>query len=260
MDQTMKKSWSVIAALAFVLLTNSPIFAQPPTATFYLNSAGSGLNLGGVYTSPYTGQINGGSTIPVICDDFHDDSYVPELWTAYVTPLTNVLGESSTDSYLRWMSGWSGSGSMANPLPLNQQQAYGAAAILAIDILNSSGLSQEEYSFAMWELFDPTQASAALPSQYQPTVAGMLSTAVGIATGGSLNSSLNGYNVTIYSYDAAANPLGPVGCGGHCPPPPQEFITVSMAEPSFPAVLGLDLLAVAGLVLVVRRRLASAVN
>jgi len=254
----------IIVALSVTFLASISLSAQPPTANFYLNGVGSGANLGGVYTSPYAGQINGASTIPVICDDFQDDSFVPEQWTAYVTSLSTILTESSTDTYLKWNSGWDGTGAMAlPPTELTQTQAYGAAAVLAYNILNSTGLAQEEYSYAMWELFDPTQASSALPAEDQSTVASYVQTAVGIATGGNLNSYLSSHDVsgvTFYSYDATDNPLGPVGCGGHCPPPPQEFVTVSMAEPSYPAILGLDLLAVAGLILFVRRKLASPVN
>ena len=42
---------------------------------------------------------------------------------------------------------------------LSQTQAYTVAAVLAVDILQNSGplqqTAQEDYSFAMWGLFDP---------------------------------------------------------------------------------------------------------
>jgi hypothetical protein len=245
----MQKSWYLVGAA--MLLATCPLLASPPTVTFNLTGVGSGANLGGVYTSPYSGNINGASTIPVICDDFADDSYVPESWTAYVTQLSSILSETSTDSTLKWASGWNGTGPMS-PQELTQVQAYGAAALLAIDILTSSGLTQEEYSYAMWELFDPIDASAALPSADQSTVQSFVQTAVSEATGGNLSAYLNGATVTIYSYDTGAQ-------GGGCPgtgcPQPQEFITVSMAEPPSSALLGFDLLAVGGLIFISRRRL-----
>jgi hypothetical protein len=251
--------WCAVAALSIVLLVSGPLFAQS-TATFLLNSAGSGSNLGGVYTSPYTGEINGGTTIPVICDDFADDSYVPEQWAAYVTALSSVIsGTDANTSELNWQ----------NSAPtidgtLSQVQAYSAAALLSIGILTSTGNAQEEYSFALWDLFD-SQAFTTLNTDYgagngyEAAAQSFLNTAVGEATsgivnGGGLNSYLNNYNVTIYSYDASANPAGPVGCGGHCSSPPQEFIAVSMAEPSSLAMLVVYLLVGGGSLLFFCRR------
>ena len=238
--------------------------SPPPNVTFNLTGVGVGNVLGGVYTSPYAGNINGGSTVSVICDDYADESFLPESWTAYMTQLSQVLGETSTDTYLKWTTGWNGTGSMAAPLELDQIQAYSAAAILAIDVLSSSGVTQEEYSYAMWELFDPTDASAALNGTGdQSTVAGMVQAAAsdavnGTINGGSLATYLSNYNVTIYSYDTQlSNAHG--ACSPNCPPP-QEFITVSMAEPSSPALLFFDLLGVAGLVFFVRRRFVVSRN
>jgi hypothetical protein len=55
---------------------------------------------------------------------------------------------------------------------------------------------------------------------------------------------------TIYSYET-----GTSSCSGvPCPTAqPQEFITVNMAEPPSPALLGMDLLGLAGLILIARR-------
>src|ERR1700691_3630868 len=80
MRQAMHKSWYVIVALA--LLATTALLAQEPV-TFNLNSLGSGSTLASAYTSPYTGSINGGPTIDVICDDFADNTFDPEEWTAY---------------------------------------------------------------------------------------------------------------------------------------------------------------------------------
>ena len=153
----MQKSSHLLVVISALLVLAGALSAAPPTATFLLNSAGSGANLAGVYTSPYTGQINGGPTIPVICDDFADDSYVPEQWTAYQTALSSVVS-GTPDTYLRWLN-TAGATVTINGSTLNQAQAYAVAAVLAFDILQSSGVAQEDYSFAMWELFDPTQAS-----------------------------------------------------------------------------------------------------
>jgi len=248
-----------------MLLATGPLAALPPTAAFALNSAGSGANLAGVYTSPYTGTINGGPTINVICDDFADNSYVPESWTAYVTPLSS-LTPGTADGTLRWLN-TPGSTISLDGHTLNQAQAYAVAAVLAVDILQSPTGSQlqEDYSFAMWGLFDPTGTLADPGAFTQLINYGDLGDLVNATN--ELNAAVtyvfNSSNaaavaadvnaVTIYSFDPVSAP----SCGGSaCPTaPPQEFITVNMVEPPSPALLGFDLLAVAGLIVFVRRRL-----
>jgi len=278
MKYTMQKSWYlIVAALFFALLTTGPLAAQ--TATFNLTSSGSGEIVWGssygIYTSPYSGDVNGGSTIPVICDDFADNSYVPESWTAYVTQASS-LTSGTTDTNLKW-SGAAVGGTQLNSgtaYSLNQDQAYTVAAVLAVDILDNQGpanvLAEQEYSFAMWALFDPGAAlndqtgalgwlnSNGYPSTtvggfYQQVVTDLnnaASYALKPANANPVQADVNA--VTIYSYDSAAGvPTG--ACGGPCPAP-QEFLTVNMAEPPSSGLLALDLLGVAGLILFVRRR------
>jgi hypothetical protein len=255
----MQKSWYAVgAALALVLLATSPLAAQTPVA-FDLNTPGSGANLAGVYTSPYTATISGGPTVPVICDDFADESYVPEDWMAYVTSLSS-LTPTGTDSVLKW------DGAVSAP-SLLQTAAYEVAAILSIDILAAptGSQAQEDYSYALWGLFDPTGTSSdpgafTQLANYGDTTDESnaktdLATAIGDVTGNSVNGQsvsayLSKYDVTIYSYDST---FGVTGCGG-CSGPPQEFITVTaVAEPSAPALLGVDLLGLVGLIFIARR-------
>jgi len=265
----------IVAALALVLLTTNPL-AATPTVTFDLNSPGSGANLAGVYTSPYTGTVNGGPTIPVICDDFADESYVPETWTAYVTSGSSVssLTPGTAGDQLNWLNN-AGSTITVNGTTLNQAQAYAVAAVLAVDIMQSSGAAQEYYSYAMWGLFDPcgsgTLGSTGCTTPGSPADPGAFGQLVGYTT--ALNNAITDLNnavsyasnsanaalvqadvnaTTIYSFDASAGiPTG--ACGGPCPKP-QEFITVNMAEAPAPALLGMDLLGLAGLILIARRR------
>lgn len=248
----------VVAALGLVLLASSPLVAQQ-TTTFYLDNAGSGANLGGVYTSPYNGQVNypTSAIVPVICDDFSDESFVPEEWTAFVTPLSGLV--AGTDSYTGDLK-WSGSADGT----LNQVQGYEAAALLSIDILNTTGVTQEEYSFALWELFDPKAfttltADYGVGNSYESAAQGFLNSAEYDAShstinGGSLSSYLSNYNVTIYSYD----PAGGTSCGGgYCPPPPQEFITVP--EASTPVLMAVDLFGFMALVAFLRKRFSPSI-
>jgi hypothetical protein len=270
-DRMQKFLYQVGGLLSFVLLVSSPLIAQD-TVTFNLTGVGQDVGisstapqLGGVYTSPYYGDIetddSPGPAIPVICDDFADNSFIPESWTAYVNPLSSIL--SGNTSTLKFSSGWNGIGSASSAVPtqLTQAQTYTAAAILAVDISNSTGLAQEEYSYALWELTEPQDASSALPSGDQAAVQSYLRTAVTDALGNNPLSYLNGDTVTFYSYDAPPNGMIPTCGGSPCASlPPQEFVTVSTPEPSSPALLGLDFLGLSGLVLVARRRLAKSMT
>lgn len=262
----LKSGYAVLSLLALVFSVGRPLLASPtpPTANLDLNSAGSGLNYAGVYTSPYTAEINpgstsiGGATVNVICDDFASNSYVDEDWNTYVTSLsslaTGIYGTPDPNLF------WKGASSDS----LNQLNAYTVAALLSIDILQSdpggeSGTTaqqtaQEEYSYALWELFDPTvtAGTANMTSGGPPTdvvdtwlasdptflsaATNYLATAItqvtstylnGGSTGETVSTYLSGYNVTIYTYNSSLNPDGPAGCGSTCPPPPQEFITVT---------------------------------
>jgi hypothetical protein len=248
----MQKFWYLVVVLALVLLATGPLAAMPPTVTFNLTGVGSGANLAGVYTSPYTGNIGGGSSMNMICDDFADDSYVPETWTAYQTSASS-LTSSATDGYLKWQ------GATVGAQTLNQAQAYTVAAVLAVDILSSAtgSQAQEDYSYSLWELFDYSGASAQLNGY--PTdqtnalnyLNGAVAYAFNSANAAQVQADVNA--TTIYSYDGSAGtPTG--SCNGVCTQP-QEFLAVSMAEPPSTALLGLDLLAVGGLMLFVRRRL-----
>ncbi len=230
--------------------------AGPSTVTFNLTGV-NGENLAGVYTSPYYGNVNGSTTIPVICDDFSDNSYIPESWSAYQTTLTQVIAAPSQLSYLKW----NGANSKGVVVPtyaawnLNQSQAYTTAAILMLDILNYNSIvnpsqaqvtAQEDYSYALWELFDPTAAAGAVGTgnanwslssgsdAVVPWLSGSYASDLTAATQdletaiSTSASVLDGYGVTIYSYVGPPTGSTPTCNNSPCPSaPPQEFITVS---------------------------------
>jgi hypothetical protein len=266
-----KSFYAILAALALLILTVCPMGAQE-TATLYVNSAGSGANLAGVFTSPYTGTVNGGPTIDVICDDFADNSYVPETWTAFVTPMSS-LTSGTTDTDLRWLN-TTGATMTEDSQTLNQTQAYEVAAVLAIEIVQapSGSQAQEDLSYALWGLFYPTGvpdntgAFTWLANAGDTTDLANAENYIDNAVNFVLNPSNSAQvqadvnSATIYSYDPAANPNGPVCGSGACvTSPPQELITITpiaASEASTPILLAVDLLGFIALMGFLRKRMA----
>jgi hypothetical protein len=264
------KNSGFLSTIAFLAITSGTLAAQTTTS---FNLVGvEGAAMGGVYTSPYYATVGSSSSqIAVICDDFYDNSFVPESWTAYVTSLSSLPSSPPTPQYT---SGTVGS------TTLTQTQAYTVAAYLAVEILqqNQATPSGQEaagdLSYAMWALFNPyvlteqNGTTCSLPSgegclsltDYNAAKTDLSNAFAAVQAAGlnpgNFDSAEGVSSVTIYSYDTGAL------CGGSpCATiPPQEFIAVNMAEPPSPALLAFDLLAVAGLMLLARRRLAGSVN
>jgi hypothetical protein len=195
--------------------------------------------MGGVYTSPYFANITTGATTvstAAICDDFTDDSYIGETWTADVTNLASL---STPNSTVLWQ------GTTWNGKTLSQAQEYMAAAVLSEELLPvyaSNPTLAGDYGYAIWELLDQSANPLGyLDAQNANIVTGFINSAVNEVTGAKPAVTLSQFsNVSIYSYDSAASIANgqPTGCGGTCPPPPQEFLVVGMPEPS----MGLSLL------------------
>ena len=210
--------------------------------------------MGGVYTSPYTGQINGGALIPIICDDFYDDIYPPQTWTALATNLAQLGASTTNDVYFD-----QGGGGLRSDGSTTQQFDYMTAAVLAEEILNTTNeTTRGVLSFALWGVFDPSLLVASNPKNLDLTaVTKALQDAQGtVATNlDPKNGGADGYpstfsNVTIYS--ATLDGTTPMALGTKNRP--QEFLVVSMAEPSAPVLLLVDLLAVLSLVCFFRKR------
>jgi hypothetical protein len=268
----VSRAWLGLAFLATAAIG----FAQSPENFDLYGIQGQqglqGTVMAGVYTSPYLAYIND-STVGtnVICDDYSDDSYVPEDWDTYATQLSQ-LNSSSPVEFQPSLVNQSPCGTACQAYPssigysLGEDTAYMTEAILAEELLAQpmGSVTAGELSFAMWDLFDP-QAFTDLENEGAGTYNGAsytgsqlegaantyLQAAITLAKGDNLSEFSN---VTIYTYDPA---VAPSCSGSPCPSaPPQEFIAVSnMPEPSSVAILGADLLAVAGLVFFFRRRL-----
>jgi hypothetical protein len=217
--------------------------------TLTLENAGANYVMGGVYTSPYGISINGGSPVQLICDDFTTDITLGESWQAIPTTFAALQA---------------GSNPMGTPkfTPAQEITDYAVTAVLAAELMELPSLDSEaagDISFALWDVFDPTLLTStsnpygsissgdlALAQEY---LAGAEALVAGATSGGVVtlsDISIDGHAIegmTIYS----PSPSGAA----------QEFLQVQMAEPSYPLVLGVDLLAVFGLIAVFRRRLTG---
>jgi len=202
---------------------------------------GSQPNLNGVYTGAYPFSINGSTAVtPAVCDDYNDEIYVGESWTANVTQLSS-LGQTVNNT-VYFDNGPTSTAAL-------QQQAYDEAAYLVQEMSNPpAGTSVSDISFAIWNLFDPG-ADSGLSQSNLNAVNSLLASAQ--ANWQSVNTS----NFEILSYDTGTTISCPSGdtCGR-----PQEFI-VYTPEPSSVMLLGTGLLGLFGLMFASRRRLVRQV-
>ncbi len=207
-----------------------------------LNSPGSNV-MGYVYVGPYYAMINGVETA-VICDDFGDESYVPETWTADVFNAPNYVISPTDETRNAYKYSV-----LPQPQPYTLAQDYNMVGWLATEMLAYSGnqTTVGDIHYALWAVFDPT----ALPylQSVDPTDAVAASTWLSNAAAYANNSSFIS-SFTIYSPDTNY----PISYPGSTTNPPQEFL-VHTPEPAALAVLGLDLSGLAGLVFVLRRRM-----
>ncbi len=95
----MKQTMRILVQAGIVLLAavapGSAVIAQDQ-ANMKLTNPGNNV-LAGIYVGPYYATIDGVPNVPIICDDFTDETYVGESWTANVT---TVASNSPT-----WISG-----------------------------------------------------------------------------------------------------------------------------------------------------------
>jgi len=228
------KNWFLIVIA--LLLFASVSLADTTRVT--LTSVGNGTVVGNVYVGPYVATLGSGSTAVstyALCDDWSDNTYLNESWTATIYTLSPLSG---------------------TPHFGNNQTLYNAMAWLGSQLLANptDKTLQTNISFAIWELSygvngttkeNPAPTSTSFPVD-QSVVAGLITQA--------LNSGFNGAGWEILT------PIsGTTSCPGYtnsiCPSsPPQEFL-VYAPESSAAVMLGADMFGLLALVVVFRRRL-----
>jgi hypothetical protein len=256
---TLKKygPLTVVAVMAFA----SASFAQ---TSITLTGVGDGSIVStpslGVYVDPYTATVNGVANTSVICDDWSNDSYVGESWTATVINTPSVQTGSAT------MFGANSS------LSLSQSQLYNALAWLGTQLLSNptNYANQVAASFAIWELTynaagsglaspDPTSFLAdSNAASEQSTVTTLINDAIAAVN--------NGYVGT--GWEILTPVDSTVSCAGSgCPSPnnaaslgvPQEFL-VYAPESSSVLMFGAEMIGLLAMAFMFRKRLALSVN
>lgn len=225
----MKIIWKIaVVAAVLGLCSASSVFAD--TTTMVLTSPGSNVYDNAVYIGPYYAQIGGSATsTPVICDDYVDESYVPESWTAYVTPENNLtLNNQGATSVLKFG---------------DNQSLYNELAYLATQLIANQGNTAvvDAIQFAMWDLGVKSQGGSITNLPLPAGTSGWETTAAGYT-----NTIFS--NVTIYSFDACTTTVSSPCSTTN---PPQEFMAVNTPEPSTILMLALGL---SGLLVLWRRK------
>lgn len=214
----------LIIAGAIVLFAPA---ALADTASMLLTGVGNNGAMGGVYVGPYVATVNGAAGTPVICDDYSDESYLYESWTANVSTFADL-------SNTKWAS-------LSNSTTL-----YEEAAWLTEQLVSASPSQAGDIQFAIWVIFDPA-ALGTLSATDEANVE-MLITNAQTQTFWAGEFA----NILIYT----PNIDDPILCNGQsCQnTPPQEFMAVT-PEPSELALLLVGLLSC---VIVIARKSLSA--
>jgi hypothetical protein len=200
----------LILSLSILLLAGSALANSSVTLT--LTGTGSN-NGGGAYTYPYYFSINGGPSMPLICDTYDNEVIVGEHWTATVSSLLSgngLFGSNTLD--------------------------YKAAGLIFQDMLKGY-VNPTVGNWAIWGLFS---SNAAGQSYFTTSCAAALDAKYLISAATASNSQFNGLVLYV--------PVpGTQSWGGT----PQEYIgCVSVPEPGeLSLILSTLLLGLAAIVL-----------
>ena len=216
-----------IAALTLLCAAATSAF---PQSTLTLTGAGPN-SLAGIYIGPYTVTIDGVPT-QAICDDYETETYFNTPWTANVSTLADGLTgkkfANQADALTKYKEVAWLSLQLFNPVSTCAPGfACGAGSNNTADI-----------QFAIWQVFDSPTPISTLTDPDQSNAYAWLKA----AEDQKLNNFSSLGDLSSYSF-YTPNPLNAS----------QEFI-VKTPEASALALLGIDLSAVGGLLLVFHRR------
>lgn len=201
---------------------------------------GSGNVMSGVYVNPYdaqftssTGQV---SNIQVFCDDYYASVSLNQSWNVLTTNFDDLAANITST---RWgnpsLAGYVGSAAQA----LNR---YRQAAWLAEKLLAETNKTvQGQISFALWGLFTPSALNN-LSSTNKTAAQSWISAA---------NTASASFTAEQFSKFVLYTPT-PLVVGSS----PQEFIAIRTPEPGAMTIWLLNGVALAGAVLVLRKRVA----
>ncbi len=216
----MKRTLLFLAVMAW-LVCALPMSAQIGNTLMYFNGGTQGNVWGGgpegaVETGFYDGSVNGvnvgpGQTSPgFICDDYYDNVYSGEHWTATAYQASTLnAGNIGTDSLFgnaNWssvVSGWTG------------VQGYQALAYLVNDMFTNGGGNsalQSSISQALWYLTSLATGRGFSLSSLDATAQSLVTYVMNISHDPALSTYTN-----LWLYTQPFNPNGPQEMWGQIP-------------------------------------------
>ncbi len=232
------RSGLIQSLLLAVAMLGTSVYSHADTANLTLVNVSPGYNDGSFYTYPYNFSINGSSVLtPLICDDFVDDVYIGETWTATVSNINTIEANGQMGP---------AAGSLAGLAGQSKLKAYLEAAYLYNKLYtNLNATTSVEINHAVWALFSATPYNAASQALFDEA---------NLNTSESNTAAFS--DIVFYTPVARTQMLnGSPVTGGPNNGRPQEFIG-KVPEVSSLALLGFGLLGLGGLV---RRKQSSLV-
>jgi len=192
----------VLGVAAIAVLGFAPA-ALADGSKMNLTNVGNNV-LAGNYVGPYTATVNGVTTL-VVCDDFADDSFAGETWTATTNTLASLTGT-------KWGN------------QKNATQGYDEMAWLFTQMMGSNNpQTVADLQYAIWAVFDPAALNG-LSGKDLKNVLGWLAQA-------QAQNYYTGEFSNIVLYTPNKGTQSNCNAWGGCSGPPQEFLAYRATTP-----------------------------
>jgi len=217
------------ALLLVVIMFGTAAYSHADTVSLTLVNVSPGYNDGSYYTYPYNFMIGDAKVLtPLLCDDFADDVYIGETWTATVSTINEIAVNGQMGPAL---------GSLAGNAKQTKLKAYLEAAYLYNKLYTSLDATNSiEINHAIWALFSSTSYNADSAALFAEANANTSESDT------SMFSDIVFYTPIAGSQKLNGDPVTSGPNGGR----PQEFIG-KVPEVSSLALLGFGLLGLGGL-------------